>query len=117
MGQAGSTHYLPTMPHLNGQAAEAAAPAAPRRAPRGTATHGALGHPPRRCHPLLPPPQVPLKVGGEVVFGDSNLAAFRLDLVADAAPTSSTAAAPAGAKGEPRGMGRRRAGHVQRVQQ
>lgn len=39
--------------------------------------------------------QVPLKVGGEVIFGDANLAAFRLDLLPDSLP-----AAPAGTKGE-----------------
>lgn len=36
---------------------------------------------------------VPLKVGGEVIFGDANLAAFRLDLLPDSLP-----AAPAGTK-------------------
>lgn len=38
---------------------------------------------------------MPLKVGGEVIFGDANLAAFRLDLLPDSLP-----AAPAGTKGE-----------------
>lgn len=44
---------------------------------------------------LHTPVQVPLKVGGEVIFGDANLAAFRLDLLPDSLP-----AAPAGTKGE-----------------
>ena len=47
---------------------------------------------PPNCPRLRPPKQVALPVGGEVIFGDKHLAAYRLDFVPDGPP----AAAPAG---------------------